>query len=54
MICETCHGSGVVRKRERLIPGTDLVEVRVEPCPDCGGSGRAHCCEGERPGNEGV
>jgi hypothetical protein len=21
----------------------------VRPCPECGGSGIVHCCEGERP-----
>jgi len=21
----------------------------VRPCPECGGSGFVHCCEGERP-----
>jgi len=26
---------------------TDGFDVR--PCPECGGSGFIHCCEGERP-----
>ena len=37
MICETCHG-------RRFVDAGGTV-----PCPDCGGCGFAHCCEGERP-----
>lgn len=25
------------------------VLTRYVPCPDCGGTQRVHCCEGERP-----
>jgi len=45
MICETCHGRRFI---ERRAAGECPVE---EPCPDCGGFGIVHCCEGERPGN---
>lgn len=44
MICERCHGEGMV--------GSDPSGERtgkLVPCPDCGGCGVAHCCEGERP-----
>jgi hypothetical protein len=38
VICEACHGDGFT-----------LVAGMVVPCGECGGSGIAHCCEGERP-----
>jgi hypothetical protein len=43
MICPACHGTG---KRPD--------DAQQRPCSDCGGSGFAHCCEGERcqPGEE--
>lgn len=53
MVCETCKGFGDV-----LIDSTGNIVLRLIdamlmiPCPDCGGCGRTHCCEGERPGNE--
>jgi hypothetical protein len=46
MKCEACHGRGVVLRRS--YPGNELFPY---PCEICGGSGLAHCCEGERPGN---
>lgn len=56
MICPACHGSG---RRLRADPHDGLWRpwrLRAEwiPCADCGGSGRIHCCEGERatPGDE--
>lgn len=44
MQCETCLGTGTVLLR--TWPGAAL---QPYPCGDCGGSGLAHCCEGERP-----
>lgn len=39
MKCETCHGTRyVIASRERR-------ETR-KPCPDCGGTGVMHCCDG--------
>jgi hypothetical protein len=37
MICHHCC-------RGYIADGCD-----VRPCPECGGSGIVHCCEGERP-----
>lgn len=58
MICERCHGLGmVVNPAARASPEPFIglyfppglpVPLTV-PCPACGGCGRAHCCEGERP-----
>lgn len=55
MICETCHGLGVVWGVDHLPVTPEITGTRTpipfpfcEPCPDCGGSGRAHCCEGLR------
>lgn len=57
MICETCHGEGwiwfdhiegvgILTRDPILAPRTP--KTRRMPCPDCGGCGRAHCCEGDR------
>lgn len=43
MICETCHGVGLVAKFRAEGALKSLL-----PCPDCIGGVR-HCCEGERP-----
>ena len=40
MICETCRGAGWIEGGE--------VYPRWEPCPDCGGNGTMHCCEGNQ------
>jgi len=40
MICPTCHGTGW----PAMLPP-------IGCCETCGGTGFAHCCEGERPGN---
>lgn len=50
MICPTCDGKHFVREDYLVLP----YEVRgvvaaVVLCPDCGGHGRIHCCEGGRP-----
>lgn len=52
MICDSCHGTGMalIDKRGRIVSRLHDAETAV-PCPECGGSGRSHCCEGERPGN---
>lgn len=34
---------GFVLVRERTAAGT---VTRYEPCPDCGGTQREHCCDG--------
>ena len=46
MLCETCRFTerpGFVRARGqvRTEGGDDMI-----PCPDCGGQGIAHCCDG--------
>lgn len=48
MICERCHGERFIQ----VHGGGDRAPL-IEPCPDCGGCGLEHCCEGERPGNIG-
>ncbi|MEA3284054.1 MAG: molecular chaperone DnaJ [Synergistota bacterium] len=47
--CETCHGSGQVRRRTQTLFGQ---AVTVGTCPDCGGSGKVfekkcHECGGQ-------
>jgi hypothetical protein len=46
MLCETCRYTkqpGFVRARLRAASeGAD----DIIPCPDCGGQGIAHCCDG--------
>jgi len=44
MICNPCHGKGVVR-RWHAPSGVDL----PSPCPECGGCGISHCCDGDQP-----
>ena len=60
MRCQTCHGTRVVQvfamvpKDPRMAfagakgagPRARLNLGRAMPCPDCNGSGVAHCCEG--------
>jgi hypothetical protein len=49
MICETCRWSGrpgfvqTTHARERALSDEQHGFV---PCPDCGGQGIAHCCDG--------
>lgn len=46
MLCDTCRFTerpGFVRVRAPL--RADAVDDMV-PCPDCGGQGIAHCCDG--------
>lgn len=35
MLCPRCHGTHVV-----------VVNGRRLPCPECGGMGEIHCCDG--------
>ena len=35
MICPICDGKGLI-----------VIRGQVQPCEDCGGQGRIHCCEG--------
>jgi hypothetical protein len=50
MLCETCRHSGRVGfvRVSRNAPADDRVDeqTRLIPCPECGGSGIAHCCDG--------
>ncbi len=39
MRCETCDGRGFVTSKQPHLRPTD-------PCPDCGGTSIAHCCDG--------
>jgi hypothetical protein len=42
MRCDACHGEGKVKRRESEGPHT----APEMPCPECNGSGFAHCCDG--------
>jgi hypothetical protein len=47
MLCETCRWSG--RRgfvRAPRAAETDRDGGGMIPCPDCGGTGIAHCCDG--------
>jgi hypothetical protein len=53
MRCETCDGTGwkdkVHRVNKRLSPQFHWLEHQdFLECLDCGGTGVAHCCEGDR------
>jgi hypothetical protein len=54
MLCETCRYSGRVGfvRAGHQTSTDDRVDEPMIPCPDCGGSGIAHCCDGicEQPG----
>jgi len=44
MRCERCRGDGWL-----LVPAPTKFGLPEEvPCPECGGSGIAHCCEGDQ------
>ena len=51
MLCETCQLTGRPGFVHSPQPRNDGKEVMI-PCPDCGGTGVAHCCDGicEQPG----
>jgi hypothetical protein len=55
MLCETCRYSGRVGFVRGHASADDRVDEQLIPCPDCGGSGIAHCCDGicEQPGTAG-
>lgn len=42
MRCQSCYGRDGIA---RLI---DPVDYEIVTCMDCGGTGIAHCCEGEQ------
>jgi RecJ-like exonuclease len=50
MRCESCHGTGrdfSERARTQASEGNAAELTAAErPCPDCQGSGIAHCCDG--------
>jgi hypothetical protein len=46
MICETC--------RYNDPPGFVRNGAELEPCPDCGGTMVAHCCDGLTACNEAI
>lgn len=49
MRCEYCHGGGkilVQLPRIKGYGGRGHKPVDLVPCPECGGSGKTHCCEG--------
>ena len=51
MLCDTCRWTG--RPGFVRAPGSNQEgPCAMIPCPDCGGQGIAHCCDGicEQPG----
>ena len=46
MICDRCHGTGLVTYRQRKRSGG--MHSWSEVCPECGGQRFTHCCEGDR------
>lgn len=46
MICETCHGNGFCSD-VAYTQGREY--VTHVPCPECGGCGVSHCCDGHQP-----
>lgn len=60
MRCERCHGDGLAREsvtliREPILGSTTVFTENMNyliPCPDCGGSGISHCCDGLTACNE--
>lgn len=46
MICPDCQGSG------KVLIGEGYSDAGLFPCDRCGGSGIAHCCEGDSAVNE--
>lgn len=48
MNCQACFGIGEVLIGEDGRPVRRLRDaVMMVPCPDCDGSGKQHCCEGD-------
>jgi hypothetical protein len=60
MLCETCRYSGRVGFVRVGAPthghasSDDRADEQLIPCPECGGSGIAHCCDGicEQPAGD--
>ena len=53
MRCETCFGIGETLIDREGQPVNRLRDAAMMiPCPDCGGSGLAHCCEGDSACNQ--
>lgn len=59
MICQRCKGERFIKgecfklvynKPRRAID--KIAKSFQEPCPDCGGTGIQHCCEGDRCSEE--
>jgi hypothetical protein len=46
MLCETCRLTGRPGFVRAAKQADDRAEEQMIPCPDCGGSGIAHCCDG--------
>jgi hypothetical protein len=44
--CQMCRGRRV--KRWYVGPTSPEMQILEFPCPECGGSGIEHCCEGLR------
>ena len=53
MRCQTCQGTECAVQTPSALELAGFLPPY--PCPDCGGSGIAHCCEGDRacPGTAG-
>jgi hypothetical protein len=56
MICEECHGKGLVWRDslpvtgvmpgDPLHPPDDYIRSLLVPCRNCNGTGIQHCCDG--------
>jgi DnaJ-class molecular chaperone len=51
MRCERCRGRGLVVRYPAEVRFGRFV-LHDHPCPDCGGCGVAHCCDGLTAVNE--
>lgn len=55
MRCETCQGTGKTMSRAPFgDPAKDLYTCTMIACPECGGSGVTHCCDGMREQPDGA
>lgn len=46
MRCGRCEGTGRIAEVKRLRRSDEWMQGPWMPCPDCNGSGQAHCCDG--------
>jgi hypothetical protein len=46
MICETCRWTSRLGFIPARPSGQSDTQCDMIPCPDCGGQGIAHCCDG--------